>query len=72
MHEAEFLKLAQESMPPPVETKGVGVIATWSPKTQTLGAWQHGYSVRMTVDGPYVTHSEATAKALARIVLKKL
>jgi hypothetical protein len=55
-----------------VRAGGVGQVAAWTEITQSLDVWQGGYSVSVSVYGPYVTNSLATAKTLARIVLGRL
>jgi hypothetical protein len=67
-----FLRNEGLSKPPPIRTSGVGEVATWSEISQTLNAWQHGYSVSVSIYGPYVTNSLSTAKTLAAIALGHL
>ena len=67
-----FLRGEALSKPPAVRATGVGDVATWSEISQTLSVWQRGYSVRVSVYGPYVTNSLAVAKRLAGIALGHL
>jgi len=49
--------------------KGVGNTAVWVPKIHQLSAWYRGYSINITIFGPYVTSPLLAAKTLTNAAL---
>jgi len=65
--EAPFLTFERETNGQPVH--GVGEAAIWIQKLQMLSAWDRGYTINITIFGPYVPAPLSAARTLAKAAL---
>ena len=73
--EAAFVKFEQETNARPARPQRVGdTAAIWIQKIQMLEAafWYRGYSINVTIFGPYVPAPLTAARTLARAALARL